>query len=86
VISGYFINVAIFPSFLGNTVSLPASEILLRGTGIVVEVEQLHFGFYINNFYIDRSLASISDYNSSPSVMDRVDVSGVEESKLGFPH
>lgn len=52
----------------------------------MVEMEQLHSGFCINNFCIDRALASISDYNSSPSVMGRVDVSGVEEPKLGFPH
>ena len=52
----------------------------------MVKVEQLHSGFCVNNFSIDRALASISDYNSSPSVMDRVDVSGIAEPKLGFPH
>ena len=52
----------------------------------MVEVEQLHSGFCINNFCMYRNLASISDYNSSSSVMDRVDVSSVEEPKLGFPH
>jgi hypothetical protein len=52
----------------------------------VVEVEQLPSGCRINNFCIDRDLAPISDYSSNPSVMDRVDVSGVEEPKLGFPH
>jgi hypothetical protein len=52
----------------------------------MVEVVQLYYGFCINILYIDRALASVSDYNSSPSVMDRVDVSGVEEPKLGFPH
>ena len=43
----------------------------------MVEVEQLHSGFIINNFFIDRDLASISDYNNNPSVLDRVHVSGV---------
>lgn len=52
----------------------------------MVEVEQLHSGFCVNNFSIDRVLASISDYNSSPSVMERIDVSGVAKPKLGFPH
>jgi len=52
----------------------------------VVEVEQLPSGVCVNNFSIDRALASISDYNSSPSDVDRVDVSGVAEPKLGFPH
>jgi hypothetical protein len=75
-----------FSVFLGNTVSLPASEILPHGAGVVVEVEQLHSGFCINNFCIDRALASISDYNSNPSGMDRVNVSDVEKPKLGFPH
>jgi hypothetical protein len=49
LISGYLINAAIFP-LLGNAVSLPASEILLHGLGIVVEVEQLHSGFCSDNF------------------------------------
>jgi hypothetical protein len=70
VISGYFINVAIMFLFLGNTFSLPASEILLHGTGVVVEVDQLHSGLCNNKFWIDRALASNSDYNSNPSVMD----------------
>jgi hypothetical protein len=76
----------LFFPFLGNTLSLPASEILLHGNGVVDEVEQLHSGFCINSFCIDRDVASISDYNSNPSVMGRADVSGLEESKLGLPH
>jgi hypothetical protein len=71
---------------LGNTLSIPTAEILLHRTGIVDEVEQLHSGCCIDTFCIDRDMASISDYNSNPCVMDRVDVSGVEEPKLGFLH